>query len=48
MIRLAFMKLVRFSLDEEEDGLPKEVEHVAAVITGKWVDHAWQAETKDS
>lgn len=30
----------------EEDGLPKEVEHVAAVLTGKWVDHAWQGETK--
>jgi phenylalanyl-tRNA synthetase beta chain len=33
-------------LGVEEDGLPQEVEHVAAVITGKWVDHAWQAETK--
>ncbi|MCG7335442.1 phenylalanine--tRNA ligase subunit beta [Sporosarcina sp. ACRSM] len=33
-------------LGEEEDGLPQEVEHVAAVITGKWVDHAWQGETK--
>ena len=33
-------------LGETEEGLPKEVEHVAAVITGKWVDHAWQAETK--
>ncbi|KXH87254.1 phenylalanine--tRNA ligase subunit beta [Sporosarcina sp. HYO08] len=30
----------------EEDGLPKEVEHVAAVLTGKWVDHAWQGESK--
>lgn len=30
----------------EEDGLPKEVEHVAAVLTGKWTDHAWQGETK--
>ncbi|EGQ22415.1 phenylalanyl-tRNA synthetase beta subunit [Sporosarcina newyorkensis 2681] len=30
----------------EEDGLPKEVEHVAAVLTGKWVHHAWQGETK--
>ncbi|AXH99394.1 phenylalanine--tRNA ligase subunit beta [Sporosarcina sp. PTS2304] len=30
----------------ERDGLPKEVEHVAAVITGKWVNHAWQGETK--
>ncbi|MFS0574928.1 phenylalanine--tRNA ligase subunit beta [Sporosarcina sp. 179-K 3D1 HS] len=33
-------------LGVEEDGLPQEVEHVAAVITGKWVDHAWQGETK--
>ncbi|BAQ11685.1 phenylalanyl-tRNA synthetase subunit beta [Bacillus sp. OxB-1] len=33
-------------LGEEEDGLPQEVEHVAAVVTGKWVDHAWQGETK--
>ena len=33
-------------LDVEADGLPKEVSHVAAVLTGKWVDHAWQAETK--
>ncbi|MCM3711816.1 phenylalanine--tRNA ligase subunit beta [Sporosarcina luteola] len=33
-------------LGEEEDGLPREVEHVSAVLTGKWVDHAWQAETK--
>ncbi len=33
-------------LGQQEDGLPQEVEHVAAVITGKWVDHAWQAETK--
>ena len=33
-------------LDEEEDGLPREIAHVAAVITGKWVDHAWQADTK--
>lgn len=30
----------------EEDGLPKEVEHVSAVLTGKWVDHAWQGEAK--
>lgn len=30
----------------EEDGLPKEVEHLAAVLTGKWVHHAWQGETK--
>ncbi|MGN7388252.1 phenylalanine--tRNA ligase subunit beta [Sporosarcina sp. SAFN-015] len=33
-------------LGEEEDGLPREVEHLAAVLTGKWVDHAWQAESK--
>lgn len=29
-----------------EEGLPLEEEHVAAVITGKWVDHAWQGEHK--
>lgn len=33
-------------LDKGEDGLPEEIAHVAAVITGDWVDHAWQAETK--
>lgn len=33
-------------LGEEEDGLPREVEHLAAVLTGKWVDNPWQAETK--
>ncbi len=33
-------------LGTKEDGLPKEVNHAAAVITGKWVDHKWQQETK--
>ena len=33
-------------LGEEEDGLPREVEHLGAVLTGKWVDHPWQSETK--
>ncbi|MCM3757416.1 phenylalanine--tRNA ligase subunit beta [Sporosarcina aquimarina] len=33
-------------LGTQEDGLPKEVGHVAAVITGKWVNHAWQQENK--
>ncbi|WJY28024.1 phenylalanine--tRNA ligase subunit beta [Sporosarcina trichiuri] len=33
-------------LGTEEDGLPKEVNHAAAVITGKWVDQPWQQETK--
>lgn len=33
-------------LGVEEDGLPREVEHIAAVLTGKWVDNAWQGETK--
>lgn len=33
-------------LGVEEDGLPREVEHVAAVLTGKWVDNAWQGEMK--
>lgn len=33
-------------LGQTEEGLPYEEEHVAAVITGKWVDHAWQGEKK--
>lgn len=33
-------------LGTEEDGLPKEVEHLSVVITGKWVDQPWQGETK--
>lgn len=33
-------------LGQGDKQLPKEVEHVAAVITGNWVDHAWQSETK--
>lgn len=33
-------------LGEEADGLPKEVAHVAAVITGNWIEHPWQQETK--
>ncbi|MFC4409837.1 phenylalanine--tRNA ligase subunit beta [Chungangia koreensis] len=28
------------------DELPNEEEHIAAVITGKWVDHSWQGEQK--
>lgn len=33
-------------LGQNEHGQPYEEEHVAAVITGKWLDHAWQGETK--
>lgn len=33
-------------LGEEDDGLPKEVAHVAAAITGNWIEHPWQQETK--
>lgn len=33
-------------LGKTAEELPREEEHVAAVITGKWVDHAWQAEKK--
>ena len=43
---VGFYEISSVFLDEEEDGLPKEMAHVAAVITGNWVDHAWQAETK--
>ncbi len=34
-------------IGKEEDGLPKEVERLAAVFTGQWVQHEWQKETKE-
>ena len=34
-------------LGETAEELPFEEEHVAAVITGKWLDHAWQGEKKE-
>ncbi len=43
---VALYEISSVFLDEEADGLPKEIAHIAAVLTGKWVDHAWQAETK--
>lgn len=43
---VALYEISSVFLDEESDGLPKEVAHVAGVVTGKWVDHAWQGETK--
>lgn len=33
-------------LGQTAEELPREVEHIAAVITGKWVDNAWQGEKK--
>ena len=33
-------------LDRGQDELPHEIEHVAGVVTGLWVDHAWQGEKK--
>ncbi|WP_102691114.1 phenylalanine--tRNA ligase subunit beta [Rummeliibacillus pycnus] len=33
-------------LGETEEGLPHEEEHIAAVMTGDWVNHAWQGEHK--
>lgn len=33
-------------LGETSEGLPHEEEHVAAVMTGKWLDHSWQGERK--
>lgn len=33
-------------LGTNADELPFEEEHVAAVLTGKWVDHSWQGEKK--
>lgn len=34
-------------LGQSEEGQPYEEEHVAAVVTGKWLDHAWQGEKKE-
>ncbi|MCP1145520.1 phenylalanine--tRNA ligase subunit beta [Lysinibacillus endophyticus] len=31
-------------LGKTDEGLPYEEEHVAVVVTGKWVDNAWQGE----
>lgn len=33
-------------LGQSEEGQPFEEEHIAAVLTGKWLDHAWQGEKK--
>ncbi|OCS93057.1 phenylalanine--tRNA ligase subunit beta [Caryophanon latum] len=33
-------------LGQTAEELPREVEHIAAVITGRWVDNAWQGEKK--
>ncbi len=33
-------------LGETEEGLPHEEQHVAAAITGEWVNNAWQGEHK--
>lgn len=33
-------------LGETAEGLPREEEHIAALITGKWLDHSWQGERK--
>lgn len=33
-------------LGETTEGLPHEEEHVAAVMTGKWLEHSWQGERK--
>lgn len=33
-------------LGQTAEELPFEEEHVAAVVTGKWIDHAWQGEKK--
>ncbi|MEG0260459.1 MAG: phenylalanine--tRNA ligase subunit beta [Lysinibacillus sp.] len=34
-------------LGQSAEGQPFEEEHIAAVLTGKWVDHAWQGEKKE-
>jgi len=33
-------------LGQSDEGQPFEEEHIAAVLTGKWLDHAWQGEKK--
>lgn len=33
-------------LDNGVDELPTEIEHVAGIVTGLWVDHMWQGEKK--
>ena len=33
-------------LGQSAEGQPFEEEHIAAVLTGKWLDHAWQGEHK--
>ncbi|WP_427071224.1 phenylalanine--tRNA ligase subunit beta [Lysinibacillus fusiformis] len=33
-------------LGQSEEGQPFEEEHLAVVLTGKWLDHAWQGEKK--
>jgi len=45
---IALFEMASVYLTEEETltKLPKEEEHLAAVFTGKWVEHRWQGETK--
>ncbi len=33
-------------LGQTEEELPYEEEHLAIVLTGKWVDNAWQGEKR--
>lgn len=33
-------------LDQGEDELPREIEHVSGIITGLWLDNKWQSEKK--
>ncbi|KPN88658.1 phenylalanine--tRNA ligase subunit beta [Lysinibacillus sp. ZYM-1] len=33
-------------LGQSDEGQPFEEEHIAAVLTGKWLDHTWQGEKK--
>lgn len=43
---VALYEISSVFLGEEADGLPKEEAHVAAAITGNWIEHPWQQETK--
>ena len=44
--RVALYEIGSVFLGKTVEDLPFEEEHLAAVLTGKWVDHAWQGERK--
>ncbi|PKC50250.1 class II aaRS and biotin synthetase, partial [Rhizophagus irregularis] len=34
-------------LGQTDEGLPYEEEHLALILTGKWLDHSWQGEKRN-